>query len=592
MTDQRNLILAIVLSLVILLSFQFFYEFPKLEDMHEEQVRQSEALGGGKILPETPVSGIDPDLPVPSPTAHPESLSVPGVESQVSVVESRQTVIDRSPRIEIVSSRLRGSINRIGGRIDDITLVGYRETIDPDSPEITLLSPPGAGDTYYAEVGWVPATAGVKVPRADTEWKANNAALAPGSPVDLTWDNGAGLTFTRHVGLDEKYVFTLTQRVKNTSSQSVTLYPYGLIKRHGTPSTLGFYILHEGPLGVFDGTLTEIDYEDLQAGGERKVRSTGGWLGITDKYWLVALLPDQTIPFNGGFKYSGRDGPARYQVDYVHEQGVTIAPNETVEVTNRIFTGAKINSVLDEYETRLPVTRFDLAIDWGWFYFLTKPIFFSLEYLNSVLGNLGLAILALTIVIKIIFFPLANKSYKAMSKMKKVQPKMMELREKYKDDKEKMQKELMDLYKRENANPLSGCLPILVQIPVFFALYKVLFVSIEPRHAPFFGWIKDLSAPDPTSLFNLFGLLPWDSPEFLVIGIWPLLMGGTMYLQQKISPQPADPTQAKIMMLLPILFTFLFATFPAGLVIYWTWNNVLSIAQQWIIMKRMGVPTS
>ena len=589
MTDQRNLILAIVVSLVILLGFQFFYEFPRLERIHEEQQRlQGESLGPDTVRPESTAPGIDPDLPVPSQAARPDTDSRLGTDIGVNVVESRSTVIGRSPRIEIASERLGGSINRIGGRIDDLTLIDFHETIDPNSPKVTLLSPPGVGGAYYAEVGWVPAAPEIAVPRADTEWQASGTVLEPGNPVDLTWDNGVGLTFTRRVGLDENYLFTFTQRVTNTGSQTVTLYPYGLIKRHGTPSTLGFYILHEGPLGVFDGTLTEIDYEDIQAEGERKIGSTGGWLGITDKYWLVALLPDQTQPFEGGFQYGSRDGLPRYQVDYLREPMV-IPPNETAEVTNRIFAGAKINRLLDDYEKRLPITRFDLAIDWGWFYFLTKPIFFCLEYFNRIFGNLGLAILALTVVIKIVFFPLANKSYKAMSKMKKVQPKMMELRERFKDDKERIQKELMYLYKKENANPLSGCLPILVQIPVFFALYKVLFVSIEPRHAPFFGWIKDLSAPDPTSLFNLFGLLPWNAPEFLVIGIWPLLMGGTMYLQQKISPQPADPTQAKIMMMLPILFTFLFATFPAGLVIYWTWNNVLSIAQQWIIMKRMGV---
>lgn len=385
-------------------------------------------------------------------------------------------------------------------------------------------------------------------------------------------------------------MFTVSQRVENTGTEPVSLYPYGLIRRWDTPPTAGFFILHEGPIGVLGGTLEEIDYDDLQEDGDIELPSDGGWLGITDKYWLTALVPDQESTLTANFRHSLSDGQDRYQVDYLRNQ-IRLSPGNTIEVVDRLFVGAKEVSLLDQYREDYGIPLFDRAVDFGWFYFLTKPLFYVLHWFYERVGNYGVAILLLTLLVKILFYPLANKSYRSMSQMKKLQPEMMKMREQYGDDKARMNQELMALYKKEKVNPMSGCLPIVVQIPVFFALYKVLFVSIEMRHAPFFGWIQDLSAPDPTTVFNLFGLIPWDPPAFLMIGVWPLLMGATMLLQQRLNPQPADPMQAKIMMMLPLMFIFLFATFPAGLVIYWTWNNVLSIAQQWVIMKRMGVPT-
>ena len=580
MTDQRNLILAVAISIAIVLGFQYFYEVPRVQQLAEQQAAQ-------QALEPAPVPGAE--APLPSDVPAPPGTPVTSVTSTTVAAASRDAVLAEVPRVRIESPRLHGSITLTGGRIDDLTLADYRETTDPESPEITLLSPAGATRAYYAEFGWVPAESGTAVPVATTEWRADRGTLAPGEPVTLSWDNGAGLRFTRRIALDDNYMFTVTQAVKNSGVAPVTLYPYGLISRSETPETLGFYILHEGLLGVFDGTLLEIDYDDLQEDGKQNVSSTGGWIGITDKYWLMALLPDQSDPFNGRFFHTLRDGTDKYQVDF--QRGAVVVPaGGTAEVTDRLFAGAKEVQLINEYDEEFEIVRFDLVIDWGWYPFLTKPIFIALDYFNRWLGNFGLAILLLTVIIKALFFPLANKSYKAMSKMKKLQPKMTELRERYGDDKARMQKEIMLLYKAEKVNPMSGCLPIVVQIPVFFALYKVLFVTIEMRHAPFFGWIRDLSAPDPTSLVNLFGLLPFDSPDFLTIGVWPLIMGLTMLLQQRLNPQPADPMQAKIMMALPIVFTFIFARFPAGLVIYWVWNNVLSIAQQWIIMRKMGVP--
>jgi YidC/Oxa1 family membrane protein insertase len=392
----------------------------------------------------------------------------------------------------------------------------------------------------------------------------------------------------------------VTQRVVNNGEGAIDLAPYGLISRTNTPEILGFYILHEGPLGVFNGTLEEFDYgddlKDNYAGQDATIvkDTTGGWLGITDKYWLAALVPDQSAKVKARFVYNQPGGRDHYQSDFVYDSA-TVAPGASLETTSRLFAGAKVVPLLQEYEERYGIVKFDLAVDFGWFSFLTKPIFQALHWANGQLGNFGLAILALTVVIKLIFFPLANKSYKSMAKMRKLQPKMMELRERYGEDKQRLNQEMMGLYKKEGANPLSGCLPILIQIPVFFALYKVMFVTIEMRHAPFYGWIRDLSAPDPTTILNGFGLFPWDAPELgllnvLNIGIWPLLMGISMFLQQKLNPQPPDPVQAKVFLMMPVVFTFLLSTFPAGLVIYWTWNNILSMAQQAFIMKRQGVP--
>ena len=571
MPEQRNLILAIVLSVTIIIAFQYFYELPRIQEAQRQQAQRTEQMA------ETAPDQAAPEAVAPAPPGAPATPET-----------ARTQALATTERVVIENARLEGSLALTGGRIDNLVLSDYRETTEPDSPHVRLLNPPGVPNTYFAEFGWVAGDEGTAVPGRDATWQADREELRPDQPVTLTWDNGENLRFSRTVALDENYMFTVTQRVENTSDEPVTLHPYGLISRWGTPETLGFFILHEGPIGVLDGTLEEIDYDDLREDGPIELSSQGGWLGITDKYWLASLVPDQESDLVANFRHYLAEGQDRYQVDYLRP-AMTVAPGQRVEVTDRLFAGAKEVNLLDAYANEYGIPLFDRAVDFGWFYFLTKPIFHILHFFYQLLGNYGLAILLLTLLVKLLFYPLANKSYRAMSKMKKLQPEMMRLREQYGDDKMRMNQELMALYKKEQVNPMSGCLPIVVQIPVFFALYKVLFVSIEMRHAPFFGWIQDLSAPDPTSLFNLFGLLPWDPPAFLMIGIWPLLMGATMLLQTKLNPQPADPIQAKVMMFLPLMFIFLFATFPAGLVIYWTWNNVLSIAQQWLIMRRMGV---
>jgi YidC/Oxa1 family membrane protein insertase len=576
MIDNRNMVLAIVLSIAIIIGFQVFYEMPRFR-------AQQEAEQAAPTTQETDV---------PRPTA-PPGAPAPALPGAAPSAADREAVLASGRRLRIDSPRLRGSISLVGGRVDDLTLADYRESLAPDSPGIVLLSPPGTEKAYFAEFGWQAGSGqAVALPDADTPWQADAEALAPDAPVTLSWDNGAGLVFTRRFELDRDYMLSVTQRVENHGTEPVTLYPFGLVLRQGTPSTLGFFILHEGPLGVFNGTLEEQDYDDVVEadGGRIEHETTGGWIGITDKYWLVALVPDQETMVKSRFLHHAQGGTDKYQVDYLGP-GSALAPGTAIEARNRLFAGAKEVKLLDRYVDSYDVPLFDRAVDWGWFYWITRPIFFMLDYFHGILGNFGLAILLLTVLIKLAFFPLANKSYRAMSAMKLLQPKMIELRERYGDDKQRLNQEMMALYKREKVNPVSGCLPMVIQIPVFFALYKVLFITIEMRHAPFYGWIQDLSAPDPTSMFDLFGMAPWDAPAFLRIGLWPLLMGLTMFLQQKLNPQPADPMQAKVFMLLPIFFTFLLAQFPAGLVIYWAWNNILSIAQQWVIMRRHAAST-
>ncbi len=572
MSDQRNLIIAIVLSVGIILGFQFFYEMPK---HREAQLRQAAESA------QTAATGT-PDA----------AGQVPGVVAAggaPAAAMTRAEALALSPRVRIDNGSVHGSIALKGGRIDDVTLASYRETIDPNSPEIELLSPPGAPAPYFAEYGWVAGDAATVIPGAETLWTAEGGELTDKNPVTLSWDNGQGLTFAKKVEVDPRYMFTVKRTVTNKTDKPVTLYPYGLISRWGTPHTQGYYILHEGPIGVLDGHLQEYKYTAVVKDGPIDFASTGGWLGITDKYWLASLVPPQDLTLKAGFRHQVEGD--RYQVDY-RGDAMTVAPGATIEVDDRLFAGAKVVTLLDQYRDQLGIPLFDRAVDFGWFYFLTKPIFYTLHYIHQVVGNYGIAILILTLLVKALFFPLADRSYRAMAKMKQLQPEMVKLREKYGDDKVRMNQELMGLYKKQKVNPVSGCLPILLQIPVFFSLYKVLFVTIEMRHAPFFGWIHDLSAPDPTTIFNLFGLLPFTPPHALMIGVWPLIMGLTMFLQTKLNPQPTDPIQAKVMQFLPLMFIFLFTTFPAGLVIYWSWNNSLSIAQQWAIMKRMGVKAS
>jgi len=584
--EQKNLVLALVLSMAILIGFQFLYadSEPVVTDADLTEQGLAPAPDG---VPGNGVPGPANGVPqVDAGAAGPGA--VPGVAPVI--VQSRDEVLGVGARVAIETPRVHGSLALTGGRIDDLWLSDYRETLDDDSPEVLLLSPLGAPGAYYVEFGWAPASRGAtKVPDAETEWTANRETLTPQNPVTLTWDNGEGLVFTREVAIDDNYVITVNQRVENTGTHTVTLFPYALASRTGMPDTLGFFILHEGPIGVFNETLSEVKYNDLIDDGPITETSTGGWIGISDKYWLVALVPDQRTQFQAGFRHSFA-GDDKFQVDYLGN-GVTIAPGTIGEVTNRVFAGAKEVETLEAYRAGLGIDRFDLAVDWGWLFFLTKPIFQAIDYLYGLTGNFGVAIIVFTAFVRLLFFPLANKSFRSMGKMRMLQPEMTRLREAYKDDRERMTKETMELYKREGVNPLSGCMPILLQIPVFFALYKVLFVTIEMRHAPFYGWIRDLSAPDPTSFVNLFGLIPFDPPGFLTIGIWPLLMGLTMFLQMKLNPAPPDPIQAKVFMFLPVIFTVILAGFPAGLVIYWTANNALTIAQQWIIMRRAAART-
>ncbi len=549
MNEQKNLLLAIVASLIILLIFQ--YLFPTERKMIDENVEAENQI---KQVPQEKI--LD-----------------------------REEIVKNNKRIYFSeSSRIKGSISLVGARFDDVILKDYKDTIKPGSKQVTLLSPNNTLNPYFVELGWM-SQENINLPNKNSEWQLiEGQELSPESHITIKWVSPEGIEFFRRIEIDKDYLITVEQKVTNVSKKDISLTQYGRINRTGTPKTSGFYILHEGPIAVLNERLIEIDYDDIIEEGSKSVISKGGWVGITDKYWLAALIPDQRSRIEGGFKAVLKN-IERYQAQYTSNE-IVLEKGETASVKSNVFIGAKEVDLLDKYSNQLSIEMFDRAVDFGWFYVITKPLFLLLHKLSDLLGNVGLSILALTVLIRILLFPLANKSFKSMSKMKILTPKMTEIRERYKTDKLKMQQEIMALYKSEKVNPLSGCLPILVQIPIFFALYKVLFVTLETRHAPFYGWVKDLSAPDPTTIFNLFGLFNFMPPSFLMIGAWPLLMALTMYLQQKLNPAPPDPLQAKIMSFLPLMFLFLFATFPAGLVIYWTWNNILSIGQQWIIMKK------
>jgi YidC/Oxa1 family membrane protein insertase len=583
--QQKNLILAIVLSMAVVFGWQYFYAGPKMKEEQERlkrQQAQSQPIGASPGTAASPVPGVAGAPAIPGAVTAPPAVS-------------REQALAASPRVAIETPSIKGSISLKGARIDDVSLVKYRETVVPNSPNIKLLSPADAPEPYFAEHGWVGAP-GVtqKMPDRDTLWtQAKPGALTPGEPVTLTWDNGQGLKFNRTIAVDANFMFVVTDTVENTSSADVTLYPYARIFRLGTPVVQGFYILHEGPIGfVGEAGLQELGYADLlKDGGGKTIEKAGnGWLGFTDKYWAAALVPAQGDMFTANFRGNKKVGAAKesFQTDYtLAAQTIPAGQKKTVE--GRLFAGAKEVQLINSYTEDLKINRFDLMIDWGFFHFITKPLYKLIHWLAQVFGNFGLAILAVTVLVKGAFFPLANKSYASMAKMKKLQPEMEKLRERFKDDKAGMQKELMGLYQKEKINPMAGCLPVLLQVPVFFALYKVLFVTIDMRHAPFFGWIKDLSAPDPTSLFNLFGLLPFAVPEFLHIGVWPLIMGVTMWVQMQLNPKQPDPVQQMVFNWMPVMFTFMLGSFPAGLVIYWAWNNLLSILQQSLIMKRQGV---
>ena len=597
--EQRNLIMAIVLSVSILLGFQIFIEAPRIEKERAASEAQKAQETNRAVQTGTP-GAAPPSVTAPGiPRTAPPSGTTAPLAGQPAVAPkiAREKVLSAFPRVKIATNRVIGSIRLKGALIDDLTLLNYRQTIEKDSPNIVLLSPLNTENPYYAQFGWVSQTAGITVPGADTVWTPDRETLSVGSPVTLRWSNPEGVEFSQVISLDRNFMFSVRQQVKNGSSKSITLNPYGLISLTGTPETSGFWILHEGMTGAFDGTLLEESYSSLQDEDDGLIAPDGqsNWIGITAKYFATALVPDQKTENKGRWVHNApRGAKEKYQADYLASANV-LGPGQTGEYATRLFAGAKEVRLLDSYRDGLGLPVFDKLVDFGWFYYLTKPIFYAIEYFNRILGNFGLAILLLTVLIKIVFFPLANKSYRSMSRLKKLQPKMAEIRDRYKDDRQRQNQAMMELYKKEGANPMSGCFPILIQIPVFFALYKVLFVTIEMRHAPFFGWIQDLSAPDPLGILTVFGLVPWDVPQVLMIaniGIWPIIMGLTMFLQQKLNPQPADPMQAKIFMVLPIVFTFLLGGFPAGLVIYWAWNNTLSIAQQWLIMRQMGVSAS
>lgn len=599
--DQRNLILAIVLSVSILLGFQVFIEGPRIEEQRALQESQKAKEAAQTINPAAPGQTVAP-IPdqqsiVPTPGAVPPGAGAP-VAGQPAAARSisRAAIVSAEPRIKITTDRVIGSIRLKGGLIDDLTLLNYRQTLEKDSENIVMLSPLGTENPYYAQFGWTSTTTGVTLPNADTVWNTDRSTLSVGQPVTLRWTNPEGIEFAQVISIDENFMFAVDQRINNNGKQTAVIHPFGLVSLTGMPETSGFWILHEGMIGVFDETLTEVDYDDLpdEQNGIQAVDGAAKWLGITAKYFATSLVPDQKVANNGRFVHTAQGGKDKFQADYL-AASQTVAPGQSAAFSTRLFAGAKEVRLLDSYEEKLGIPRFDRMVDFGWFYFLTKPIFYAIDYFYQLLGNFGLAILLLTVLIKVAFFPLANKSYKSMSRLKKLQPKMVEIRERHKDDRQRQNTAMMELYKKEGANPMSGCFPILIQIPVFFALYKVLFVTIEMRHAPFFGWIQDLSAPDPYGLLIGFGLFQWDVPQSLQIvnvGIWPIIMGVTMFLQQRLNPQPADPMQQKIFMLLPIVFTFLLGSFPAGLVIYWAWNNTLSIAQQWVIMRKMGVSAS
>ncbi len=580
--DNKNLYLAIALSILFIVGWNFFYGFPKLHQPREAAQQAQVAASGAQPPGVTNVNPIAPSGAATTPA---------GVATTPASERSRKDVLADSPRVALDTPSLVGSVNLRGGRIDDVSLKDYRETVEPNSPIIDLLSPSGSQHPFYAETGFVgqPGATGA-IPNGNTLWKADKDKLTPEQPVTLTYDNGQGLVFRRTIAVDDKYMFTIADSVENKTAAPITLFPYGLVSRHGKPVTSNYAVLHEGLIGVIgDSGVQEIKYDAIakEPNGTKILDGTGGWIGFTDKYWAATFIPDQAQPYKGRFSVTGQEEPKNYQTD-VLDEARTVAPGAVTTVTSRVFAGAKEVATINAYESNLGIKKFDLLIDWGWFYFITKPLFSVIDYFFKLTGNFGIAILITTILLKALFFPLANRSYMSMAKMKKLQPQMAAIKERFPDDRAKQQQATMELYKAEKINPVAGCLPMLIQIPIFFSLYKVIFITIEMRQAPFFGWIKDLSAPDPTSIFNLFGLLPFTPPHVLMIGAWPLIMGFTMFLQMKMQPEPADPTQKMMFTYMPFVFTFMFGSFPAGLVIYYAWNNSLTVLQQSFIMRRAG----
>ena len=557
--ENKNVFIAVILSTLVIMFWQFMYgdEYVELEQ------QQSQSQQSDKSKPTAP------------------SLT----EKKINIKVTRTDVIGETSRIKIENKNLIGSIALTGGLIDDITLKNYNLEQNKNDKKIVLLNPKKIDQSYYLETGW--ATSGNEiVPDNQTQWTVKgNKILSPNNPVELEWNNGKGLTFLKKFIIDDEYLITIKEEIKNSSNQTINLFHYAQITRKKKPDVQNFYILHEGLIGVVDENLKEEDYDDVME-KKKTYKGSRGWVGITDKYWLTAVVPEKGKNFNAEFSYD-----KSFKANYIITDPTTVNINQTGSNISNIFIGAKEVSVVDDYAEKKGFHKFDLAIDWGWFHFFTKPLFFVIDYLFRLSGNFGIAIILLTAAVRLLFFPLANYSFASMAKMKALQPEMQRLKDLYKDDKQKIQIEMMNLYKREKVNPISGCLPVLIQIPFFFAIYKMLFVTIEMRHAPFYGWIQDLSAADPTSLFNLFGLIPWDPPTFLMIGAWPIIMGITMYIQQKLNPAPPDPVQAKIFMFFPFILTILLASFPSGLVIYWSINNILTMAQQYVIIRKTKVKT-
>ena len=562
--ENKNVLLAVILSTAILIGWSFYFENPE-----EAQRKRAEIQG----KTETQTSAQKPEAPQSSKINPAKSIS-------------RNEALKESDRVLIENKNLSGSISLRGALIDDIILKNYRETLDANSKPIVLLSPKKYEQGYFVESGWATTKSDVKVPDNNSLWQIKEGKkLTINSPVTLEWNNREGLVFLKKIEIDDKYLFKITEIVRNDKNKAVDLFHYGQITKNAKPTTENFYILHEGLVGVVDKNLKEETYSAVEK--EKKTyNGKSGWFGITDKYWMSAIIPESGKSFKGEYSFTNN-----YKANFIISEPNTIGPQKSTTSNIKIFIGAKEVYPIDDYAEKEKIDRFDLAIDWGWFYFITKPLFFVIDYIFKIVGNFGVAIIILTALVRIVFFPLSNYSFKSMAKMKVLQPEMLRLKELYKDDAKRTQQEMMALYKREKVNPLSGCLPILVQIPIFFAVYKMLFVTLEMRHAPFFGWIKDLSAADPTTIFNLFGLIPWEPPTFLMIGIWPILMGVTMYFQQKLNPAPPDPIQAKIFAWFPFIITIMLASFPSGLVIYWTASNILTMAQQYYIMGKTTVKT-
>ena len=557
--ENKNVIAAISLSAAVIILYSLFFQ-PDPEIVKKNLAEQK------KIESNTDTPSLDKN------------------ENFTKLL--REDALKENERVQFENNNIVGSISLKGATIDDLTFKEYNLELN-GSKKVTLLSPRNVDNGYLIESGFVTTNKNIDIPDASTVWKvSSNKKLTNNNPIKLTWSNSQGLTFEKHISLDEQFLFKVKEKIINKSDKSYNFYSYGQIIRNKLPEISGFYILHEGFLSVLDDQLIEEDYDDIQ---ENKFTQTAkeGFVGISDKYWITSIIPPKGREFKTTFDYKNK-----FRANYISTQGIEVDPNNSIEEEIKIIAAAKRVNIIDGYAKSLKINKFDLVIDWGFMYFITKPLFFALDYFFKLLGNYGLAIIAVTVCIRLAFFPLANFSFKSMGKMKLLAPEMARLKELHKDDKMKLQQAMMALYKKEKVNPMSGCLPILVQIPVFFAFYKILFVTLEMRHMPFYGWIKDLSDRDPTSIFNLFGMIPWDPPSFLLIGAWPIIMGITMFIQQKLNPTPPDPIQAKIFMFFPLFLTVILAPFAAGLVIYWSFNNIFTMIQQYIVQRKMTVKTT